>query len=79
MHPFAYRTHTHKLGIVTSGYVIKTDPKSGHQEWIEIGRRSPQLPQMFFPASNKVSVNKGDILAARCRMENPKQHDVQIG
>jgi len=78
--PFAYRTHTHKLGVVNSGYVVKTDPLTLEQEWIEIGRRSPQLPQMFFPATNKnVKINKGDILAARCTMFNFKDHEVSIG
>lgn len=79
IHPFAYRTHTHKLGVVNSGYVVKTDPATGEQKWIEIGRRSPQLPQMFFPASNNITVNPGDILAARCTMENLKDETVHIG
>jgi len=78
IHPFAYRTHAHKLGVVNSGYVIKTDA-SGEQHWTEIGRRSPQLPQMFFPASNNVTVERGDILAARCTMENLKTRTVRIG
>ena len=79
IHPFAYRTHAHKLGIVNSGYVVKTNARTGQQEWTEIGRRSPQLPQMFFPASNKITVNKGDILAARCTMKNFRDHTVRIG
>lgn len=79
MHPFAFRTHAHKLGIVNSGYVIKTDPESGEQSWTEIGRRSPQLPQMFYPATNKVEVKKGDVLAARCTMNNYLDHAVSIG
>jgi peptidylglycine monooxygenase len=79
VHPFAYRTHTHKLGVVNSGYVVKTDESTGRQEWIEIGRRSPQLPQMFFPASNKVTINKGDVLAARCTMKNFRDHTVRVG
>ena len=78
--PFAYRTHAHKLGIVNSGYVIKTDPITLEQEWIEIGRRSPQLPQMFYPATNQdITINKGDILAARCTMYNFRDHSVSIG
>ncbi len=79
IHPFAYRTHAHKLATVNSGYVIKTNPLSGEQHWTEIGRRSPQLPQMFFPATNKVTVGKGDILAARCTMKNFRDHTVSIG
>ncbi len=78
IYPFAYRTHAHKLGLVNSGYVVKTD-KDGRQEWIEIGRRSPQLPQMFYPVTNKVSIRKGDIIATRCTMENTRDHTVYIG
>lgn len=79
--PFAYRTHTHKLGKVNSGYLVRNDPIVGDkdQTWKEIGRRSPQLPQMFYPVSNKMTIGKGDILAARCTIENTRNHDVRIG
>jgi peptidylglycine monooxygenase len=79
VHPFAYRTHTHKLGVVNSGYVVKTDERTGQQTWTEIGRRSPQLPQMFFPVSSQVAINKGDVLAARCTMKNFRDHTVHVG
>lgn len=79
IYPFAFRAHAHKLGLVNSGYVIKTDPKTGREEWIELGRRSPQLPQMFYPVTNKVPVNQGDIMAARCTMKNFRNHEVRIG
>lgn len=77
MHPFAYRTHAHKLAIVNSGYLVENN--NGKQKWTEIGRRSPQLPQMFFPVSNEVSVKKGDVLAARCTMFNFRDNMVKIG
>jgi peptidylglycine monooxygenase len=76
--PFAYRTHAHKLGLVNSGYVVKQNG-GNREEWIEIGRRSPQLPQMFYPATNKVSIRKGDVIATRCTMENTRDHTVYIG
>jgi peptidylglycine monooxygenase len=79
IHPFAYRTHTHKLGLVTSGYVIQTNETSGEQEWIEIGRRSPQLPQMFVPVSNNITLRNNDIVAARCHMRNNRKKSVKIG
>ena len=82
MHPFAYRTHTHKLGLVNTGYVVKTNPSNPNDEtWTELGRRSPQLPQMFFPVqdADKITVNKGDVLAARCTMRNTKDHTVYVG
>lgn len=78
MHPFAYRTHTHKLGVVNSGYLVR-NAADGQQTWTEIGRRSPQLPQMFFPVSNTVEIRKGDIIASRCTMKNFRDHNVHIG
>ena len=78
-YPFAFRAHAHKLGLVNSGYVIKTDPETGEQNWIEIGRRSPQLPQIFYSATKNLELNKGDILAARCTMNNYLDRVVEIG
>ncbi|XP_046717822.1 peptidyl-glycine alpha-amidating monooxygenase isoform X2 [Silurus meridionalis] len=60
MYPFAFRTHTHRLGKVVSGYRIRNG------QWSLIGRQSPQLPQAFYPASNAIDVRYGDLLAARC-------------
>lgn len=79
--PFAYRTHTHKLGKVNSGYLVRNDPIIGDadQTWTEIGRRSPQLPQMFYPVGQNMTIQKGDILAARCTIENTRDHRVYIG
>ncbi|XP_023652166.2 peptidyl-glycine alpha-amidating monooxygenase B isoform X4 [Paramormyrops kingsleyae] len=60
MYPFAFRTHTHRLGKVVSGYRVRDG------KWTLIGRQSPQLPQAFYPAANAVEVLYGDTLAARC-------------
>lgn len=60
IYPFAFRTHTHRLGKVVSGYRIRNG------QWTLIGRQSPQLPQAFYPASNGIDVRYGDVLAARC-------------
>uniref|UniRef100_A0A8C9WF77 Peptidylglycine alpha-amidating monooxygenase n=1 Tax=Scleropages formosus TaxID=113540 RepID=A0A8C9WF77_SCLFO len=60
MYPFAFRTHTHQLGKVVSGYRVRDG------QWTLIGRQSPQLPQAFYPAQNPVKVAYGDKLAARC-------------
>ncbi|XP_044188602.1 peptidyl-glycine alpha-amidating monooxygenase isoform X3 [Thunnus albacares] len=59
-YPFAFRTHTHHLGKVVSGYRIRDG------KWSLIGRQSPQLPQAFYPANKEVNVKYGDIIAARC-------------
>uniref|UniRef100_A0A3B5MBW2 Uncharacterized protein n=1 Tax=Xiphophorus couchianus TaxID=32473 RepID=A0A3B5MBW2_9TELE len=60
IYPFAFRTHTHSLGKVVSGYRIRDG------KWSLIGRQSPQLPQAFYPANKDVTVRYGDTLAARC-------------
>ncbi|KAJ8007447.1 hypothetical protein DPEC_G00117600 [Dallia pectoralis] len=60
IYPFAFRTHTHKLGQVVSGYRIRDG------KWTLIGRQTPQLPQAFYPATKETDVKYGDILAARC-------------
>uniref|UniRef100_A0A669CQH9 Peptidylglycine alpha-amidating monooxygenase n=1 Tax=Oreochromis niloticus TaxID=8128 RepID=A0A669CQH9_ORENI len=60
IYPFAFRTHTHRLGKVVSGYRIRDG------KWTLIGRQSPQLPQAFYPANKQVNVKYGDTLAARC-------------
>ena len=41
LHPFAFRTHTHKLGKVVSGWFVR----DGH--WQLIGKRDPQKPQVI--------------------------------
>ncbi|XP_067290139.1 peptidyl-glycine alpha-amidating monooxygenase B isoform X2 [Pseudorasbora parva] len=60
MHPFAFRTHTHSLGKVVSGYRVRNG------QWTQIGLQSPLLPQAFYPATNTIDIKNGDILAARC-------------
>ncbi|XP_070780965.1 peptidyl-glycine alpha-amidating monooxygenase [Enoplosus armatus] len=60
IYPFAFRTHTHHLGKVVSGYRIRDG------KWTLIGRQSPQLPQAFYPVNKEVTVKYGDVLAARC-------------
>ncbi|XP_060570176.1 peptidylglycine alpha-hydroxylating monooxygenase-like [Ruditapes philippinarum] len=72
--PLAYRTHSHNLGVVTSGYRVRNGT------WVEIGRMSPQLPQTFYDASNEgLVVRKGDILASRCTMSSQRKFFTQIG
>ncbi|CAF1362695.1 unnamed protein product, partial [Didymodactylos carnosus] len=70
-------THTHKLGLVNSGYRVRGDYKD--QVWTEIGRRSPQLPQMFYPINNSITLEKGDYVAAACTMRNIRSKTVRVG
>uniref|UniRef100_G3Q349 Copper type II ascorbate-dependent monooxygenase C-terminal domain-containing protein n=1 Tax=Gasterosteus aculeatus aculeatus TaxID=481459 RepID=G3Q349_GASAC len=60
IYPFAFRTHTHHLGQVVSGYRIREG------RWNLIGRQSPQRPQAFYPANKEMNVKYGDTIAARC-------------
>jgi len=74
MHPFAFRTHTHTHGKVVSGYVIQDG------KWTLLGKKSPQLPQMFYPiADSGLTIKQGDIVAARCTMVNDEDRDIYIG
>ncbi|XP_011643790.1 peptidylglycine alpha-hydroxylating monooxygenase [Pogonomyrmex barbatus] len=74
IYPFAYRTHTHSLGKVVSGYVVKPN-----NEWIELGKRDPLTPQMFYPITHNVTITYGDRLAARCTMKSTRDRKTYIG
>lgn len=75
LHPFAFRTHTHKLGKVVSGWRINKDDK-----WTLIGKHDPQKPQMFYPVDDKdLIIKEGETVAARCTMVNPHYNPVYIG
>ena len=64
IHPFAFRTHTHALGRVVSGWKVTPD-----MEWSLIGKKDPQLPQMFYPVDDSSMIlENGDTVAARCTM-----------
>ena len=71
MHPFAYRVHTHKLGVNVAGYVVTEDPKTGDDSWYLIGEQNPQLPQLFAPVQNSsIVIQPGDIVTSKCIMKN---------
>ncbi len=60
--PFAFRTHTHKLGVVLSGYKLDEN-----DEFVEIGKGNPQWPQAFYPVQNKnITILPNDYVVARC-------------
>lgn len=78
IHPFAYRTHTHSLGRVVSGYQIKID-EQGQNHWTRLGKRDPLTPQMFYPVESTAPIRRGDRLAARCTMESNRSTVTNIG
>ncbi|CAH0381348.1 unnamed protein product [Bemisia tabaci] len=79
LHPVAYRTHTHQLGKVVSGYVIREE--NGKQVWTLLGKRDPLTPQMFYPVEtpDNFTIRYGDKLAARCTMKNTRDKIVEVG
>lgn len=78
IHPIAYRTHTHSLGKVVSGYRVRADDRGAHH-WTLLGKRDPLTPQMFYPIMNTEPIVYGDQLAARCTMESHRDRYTQIG
>lgn len=74
IHPIAYRTHTHSLGKVVSGYLVTPD-----FNWIELGKRDPLTPQMFYPVHSDISAKQGDRIAARCTMLSTRDTRTHIG
>jgi hypothetical protein len=50
-------------GQVVSGYRVRKN-ENGKQEWLLIGKQDPQLPQMFYPAMNRMEIKKGDTLVS---------------
>jgi peptidylglycine monooxygenase len=77
-----------------SGWLVKED-ETGVDQWTLLGSRDPQLPQMFVPVVNTSLVISqgrflrfslafrnaiaGDVLAARCSMENTENRVVGVG
>lgn len=43
-------------------------------QWTLLGKRDPQLPQMFYPTEPGITVTSGDTLAARCTMVSYRDH-----
>merc|ERR1711971_1521134 len=74
IHPFAFRTHTHSLGRVVSGWRVRNN-----QDWTLIGKKSPQVPQMFYPVETDMTLSAGDVVAARCTMVNTRDRTTMVG
>lgn len=79
MHPFAFRVHAHVHGQVVSGWKV-TEDEQGEDKWELIGKGDPLKPQMFNPVANpSMTIQEGDVVAARCHMKNDGNEDVKIG
>lgn len=64
IYPFAYRTHTHSLGKVVSGYSIRRDKFDEKDHWSLLGKRDPNTAQMFYPIFNQNPIKFGDRLVS---------------
>lgn len=74
IHPFRFRTHTHKLGVKVGAYKL-----SGSQKSL-IGEHDPQQPQMFYPVEDQqLTIGKGDQIFAYCDYNNTREKTVYIG
>lgn len=77
IHPFRFRTHTHKLGVKVAAYV---KPANNPIESVLIGEHDPQKPQMFYPVENtSLTLGRGDRVYAYCDYNNTRGKTVYIG
>ena len=65
---FAFMTHTHSLGSDVLGYMLH----QGEAPNVEFARADPQNPQNFHEMENFLSVQKGDILGAKCSFDGSR-------
>lgn len=78
IHPFRFRTHTHKLGTRVAAY--KKSSTNANQQPILIGEHNPQEPQMFYPIEDKsLTLTRNDRVYAYCDYNNTRDHTVLIG
>lgn len=77
IHPFRFRTHTHKLGTKVGAYKRPADDPI---DAVLIGEHDPQKPQMFYPVENKsLTISRGDRVFAYCDYNNTRGKTVYIG
>lgn len=77
IHPFRFRTHTHKLGTKVAAFKKAADDPTGSAL---IGEHDPQEPQMFYPVEDHyMTIGKGDRIYAYCDYNNTRGKTVYIG
>lgn len=75
LRPIAFSAHTHDLGTAVSGW--KVDPNG---TWTLIAKADPRSSEMFAPVPDTgLTINQGDIVAARCTMNNTLDQEVRAG
>uniref|UniRef100_A0A8R1TVE6 peptidylglycine monooxygenase n=1 Tax=Onchocerca volvulus TaxID=6282 RepID=A0A8R1TVE6_ONCVO len=78
IHPFAFRAHTHRHGEKVSGWVVREN-QYGQDIWELIGERNPLLPQMFESVNKNITIRQGDVVAARCVLNNKENKEFTVG
>ncbi|VDK72736.1 unnamed protein product [Litomosoides sigmodontis] len=78
IHPFAFRTHTHGHGEMVSGWVVRQD-EYGQDNWELIGERNPLFPQMFQAINKNITIQQGEVIAARCVLNNKEDREITVG
>jgi hypothetical protein len=70
---FAVRVHAHVHGDVNTAYRVRND------EWTQIAKGDPQLPQAFYPMKQVLEIKEGDILLGMCTYHNNETRTVYPG
>lgn len=78
IYPFAFRTHTHSLGKVVTGYSVMTDADD-KDIWTLLGKWDRTMTQSFYPVLKNLSLSGPNLLAARCTMESNRDYITYIG
>ncbi|EJW87966.1 hypothetical protein WUBG_01124 [Wuchereria bancrofti] len=78
IHPFAFRAHTHRHGEMVSGWVVREN-EFGQNVWELIGERNPLLPQLFQSIKKNITIRQGDVVAARCVLNNKEDQEFTMG
>lgn len=77
IHPFRFRTHTHKLGTKVGAYRKSLGESLA---LTLIGEHDPQQPQMFYPVEDQnLTISRGDRVFAYCDYNNTRGKTVFIG
>lgn len=77
IHPFKFRTHTHKLGVEVGAY---KEPLNESNNLVQIGKRDPQQPQMFYSVDDPtLTLSRGDKIHAYCKFNNNRGRSINIG
>lgn len=73
MYVYSIRIHTHGMGKIVSVWKISKDKK-----WSMMARADPWIVGPVALTSNNITLEQGDVVAARCVYFNTKGHRIEI-